>query len=143
MILMRYQITTQSGVREYNPDRNYNVNDVVSIGSTIFQNVTGIQGNPQTDTVNWLKVSSDAVGGTITDASCTFSDLSAVNGYISSIAANKNIIICVLGPRVLLENRDFLYNVLNGDVELIGDFKDDVIANSADYSPMTLNFKIQ
>jgi len=43
----------------------------------------------------------------------------------------------------LLENRDFLYNVLNGDVELIGDFKDDVIANSTDYSPMTLNFKIQ
>jgi len=140
---MRYQITTQSGVREYNPDRNYNVNDVVSIGTEIYQNVTGFQTNPQTDTVNWLKIKADSSGAIITSANATFQDLAATDGYKSSIAPLKNIVICSYQSRLLQENSDFTYTYSTGVIELIGDFKTQVLAEPTVFSPLTLNFKIQ
>jgi len=141
---MRYQLTTQSGIREYSSDRKYNVNDVVSIGDIVYQNTTGFNTNPTTDIVNWLVISQETnTGGSITSETCTFTDLLASEGYKSNISANKTIIICVLGPRVLLENTDFTYTPSTGVIELIGDFKSQVIENASDFSPMTLNFKLQ
>lgn len=138
---MRYQLITQAGTREYNQYRNYNVNDVVSLNGKIYQNTTGVQGNPETDNINWINISSS--GNLITSETAIFQDLASNNGYKSNISTGKNIILCNNNFRLLNENIDFTYNSLTGEIELIGDFKNQVIANSVDFSPMTLNFKLQ
>lgn len=107
---MRYQVTTQAWVREYSPDRHYNVNDTVSIGDNVYQNITGLQGNPATDSFNWLKIKGDSqtIERVSTDS----------NGQkVFNFPVNLKVSAVLVGYEDL-RTSEFNYNALTGALTL-------------------------
>ncbi len=112
---MRYQVQTQATQRVYDSNRNYNVNDTVTIGSVIYQNITGIQGNPATDTVNWMALNSGDSG------SVTYNEISLTSSMGQSVFNLPNgltIRAVLIGDSTDLPTSKYIYSSTTGELTI-------------------------
>lgn len=112
---MRYQVQTQATQRVYDSNRNYNVNDTVTIGSVIYQNVTGVQGNPATDTVNWMALNSGG-GGSVSYNE--ISRTSSTGQTVFNIGTGLTIRAVLVGDSTDLPTSKYTYSSTTGELTI-------------------------
>lgn len=112
---MRYQVQTQTTQRVYDSNRNYNVNDTVTIGNIIYQNITGMQGNPATDTVNWMALNSGGSG------SVTYNEISLTSlmgQSVFNLPTGLTIRAVLIGDSTDLPTSKYIYSSTTGELTI-------------------------